>query len=136
MIGRVAAALAATALVAGSSPAQQTKPVHHYVWFAADRENIRTDSLFLNTPEIEGAQILYPWRSIETAKDEYDLSAILDDLAFLKAHGKKLWVQLQDVTFSEKRVFVPKYLLQDSAYHGGAEKTYSIGAKPESLSVV
>jgi hypothetical protein len=136
MIRRVAAALAATALVAGSSPAQQTKPVHHYVWFAADRENIRTDSLFLNTPEIEGAQILYPWRSIETAKDEYDLSAILDDLAFLKAHGKKLWVQLQDVTFSEKRVFVPKYLLQDSAYHGGAEKTYSIGAKPESLAVV
>lgn len=126
----------ATVAIASPSFAQSkdsVKPIHQYVWFGADRELIRTDSLFLNTPGIEGAQILYPWRSIETAKDEYDLDAILDDLAFLKSHGKKLWIQLQDVTFSEKRIFVPKYLLEDSAYHGGAAKSYGIGGKPDSL---
>jgi hypothetical protein len=136
MIVRLAAVVAATVLVAVTSAAQNPKPVHHYVWFGADREDIRTDSLFLNTPEIEGAQILYPWRAIETARDEYDLSAIIDDIAFLKAHGKKLWIQLQDVSFSQKWNFVPKYLLADSAFHGGAEKTYSIGGGPDSLATV
>ena len=119
-----------------TSISPRTKPIHHYVWFGGDREEIRTDSLFLNTPQIEGAQILYPWRAVETAKDRYDLTAILDDIEFLKAHGKKLWIQLQDVTFNEKRVFVPKYLLEDSTYHGGAEKTYSIGRKDDSLAVI
>ena len=33
------------------------KPVHHYVFFGQDRESLTKDSLFLNTPAIEGAQI-------------------------------------------------------------------------------
>ena len=130
----------ATIASAFAADAQQndtrTKPIHHYVWFGADRELIRTDSLFLNTPEIEGAQVMYPWRSIETARDHYDLSRILDDIEFLRSHGKKLWIQLQDVSFSQTWNFVPKYLLEDSAFHGGAARTYSIGGRPDSLAKV
>jgi len=102
------------------------KPVHHFAWFAGERENIRTDSLFLNTKEIEGAQILYPWKALERGKDQYDFSAVREDLEFLKSKGKRLWIQLQDVTFSPQRVNVPQYLMTDSAYHGGAVQDYSV----------
>jgi hypothetical protein len=96
------------------------------VWFAGDRENIHTDTLFLNTPALEGAQILYPWRLLERGKGNYDFTEIREDLEFLKSKRKKLWIQLQDVSFSPSRVLVPQYLLNDPAYHGGVAKTYSI----------
>lgn len=100
--------------------------MHHFVWFGGDREEIRIDTLFLNTKAAEGAQILYFWKLLEPAKDQYDFSAIRDDLKFLQSHGKKLWIQLQDVTFSPKRYPVSQYLLEDSAYHGGVAKTWSV----------
>jgi len=115
-------ALAATS--AAQNTASRTKPIHHFIYVGADRENIRTDSLFLNTPSIEGAQIRYLWKALEPAKDQYDFSEIRDDLAFLQSHGKKLWIQLSDVTFAPGRVSVPRYLTEDSTYHGGAAKTY------------
>jgi hypothetical protein len=101
------------------------KNVHHFVFFSQDRETIRTDTLFLNSPAIEGAQITYTWRSLEPSKDKYDFSAIQSDMEFLRAHGKKLWVQLQDVSFMPTRVPVPKYLLDDPMYNGGVAQTYS-----------
>ena len=112
------------ALIAGPAGAQQ--PIHHFAWFGGDRENIHTDTLFLNTPALEGAQILYPWRRLERGKGQYDLSPIREDFEFLKSKRKKLWIQLQDVSFSPSRVNVPQYLVDDPAYHGGAAKTYSI----------
>lgn len=105
-------------------PATSPKPVHHFVFFGGNREAIRTDSAFLTTKAIEGAQIIYTWKSLEPGEDEYDFSAIRDDLAFLTSHGKKLWIQLQDVTFSPDRINVPKYLTRDSIYHGGAARQY------------
>ena len=100
--------------------------IHHYVFFGGDRDAIKTDSLFLNTKSIEGAQILYTWRFLERGKDGYDFSEVRQNLEFLKAHGKKLWIQLQDVSFSESRSNVPEYLLKDTTYHGGAERTYRV----------
>ena len=85
---------------------------------------------------IEGAQIVYPWLSLETGRDEYDFSAIRDDLQFLESKGKKLWIQLQDVTFSESRIFVPRYLLRDSSYHGGAARQYMMRGTDESTARV
>ena len=102
------------------------KPIHHFVFFGGDRDAIQTDSLFLNTKEIEGAQILYTWRFLERGKDGYDFSEVRQNLEFLKSHGKKLWIQLQDVSFNESRSNVPEYLLKDTAYHGGAARTYSV----------
>ncbi|HEX6573787.1 MAG TPA: hypothetical protein VF042_02360 [Gemmatimonadaceae bacterium] len=137
MITRIVCAFAAFAIAAGTVDAQgsapnPTKPIHHFVFFGMDRELIRTDSLFLNTPEIEGAQITYPWRRLEQGKDGYNFSMIREDLEFLSAHGKKLWIQFQDVTFNDKNNFVPKYMLDDTAYHGGAAQAYRIGANDES----
>ena len=115
----------AAALIAATS-AQAQKPVHHFVFFAGDRDAIKTDSLFLNTKSIEGAQIIYTWRFLERGKDGYDFSEVRENLEFLKSHRKKLWIQLQDVSFGESQANVPDYLVKDTAYHGGAERTYSV----------
>ena len=100
------------------------KSLHHYVFFAMDREKIKETKSFLETKAFEGAQVAYTWRQLEPGKDEYDFSLIREDLTFLKSHGKKLWVQLQDVTFSDRWVPVPKYLREDPQYHGGADRQY------------
>ena len=112
--------------------APPAKTVHHYVWFAGDRDGMKEAKSFLENRNIEGAQILYPWRRLERGKDEYDFSSIREDIEFLKAHGKKLWVQLQEVSFSETRKNVPDYLLNDSIYHGGVAPQYELPDQDES----
>src|SRR5216117_2204239 len=99
--------------------------VHHYVFFNRDREKI-VDSAFLNTKTFEGAQLKYSWRELEPEKDAYDFSAIRQDWMFLNSNGKKLFLQLQDSSFDPTVVNVPRYLLNDAQYHGGADKQYSI----------
>jgi len=95
----------------------------HFIFFSLDRENIY-DSAFYSNPGVSGAQITYPWRRLEPLKDQYDFSEIEEDMNFLNSKGKKLFVQLQDVTFDSARYPVPKYILTDSAYHGGADPQY------------
>ena len=101
------------------------KPLHHFVFFGMDREQMRTTKSFLDTKAFEGAQVAYFWRQLEPGKDEYDFSLIREDLAFLKLHEKKLWIQIQDVSFSERWVPIPKYLMKDPQYHGGANRQYT-----------
>ena len=113
-----------TSSAAGPSSIATAKRVHHYVFFGQDREQIKEAKSFLETPILEGAQVTYTWRQLEQGKDNYDFSMIREDLAFLKSKGKKLWVQFQDVTFSPNRINVPKYLLDDPKYNGGADKQY------------
>jgi len=124
--------LSATAAV----PSITAKPLHHFVYFGMDREKISANKSFLETRAFEGAQIAYFWRQLEPSKDEYDFSLIRNDLALLTRHGKKLWVQLQDVTFSERWNPVPKYLLQDPQYHGGANHQYSYKNNDEKTATV
>ena len=100
------------------------KPLHHFVFFGMDREKIKTTKSFLESKSFEGAQVAYFWRQLEPGKDEYDFSLIREDLAFLAPHGKKLWVQIQDVTFSERWIPVPRYLIKEPQYHGGANRQY------------
>lgn len=100
------------------------KPVHHYVFFGQDRERIASASSFLETKALEGAQVKYSWRQLEPEKDAYDFSPIREDLAFLTSRGKRLFIQLQDVTFSESLINVPLYLLRDPIYNGGAARQY------------
>ena len=100
------------------------KPVHHYVFFALDRERIKEAS-FLETKALEGAQLKYRWRELEPEKDHYDFEAIRKDLAFLTSKGKKLFIQLQDSSFIERDIPVPKYLQTDE-YHGGIAPQYEI----------
>lgn len=98
-------------------------PVHHYVFFGQDRERIAEPS-FLESKALEGAQVAYSWRQLEPQKDAYDFGMIREDLAFLTSRGKKLFVQIQDVTFSVSRINVPLYLQRDPIYNGGADKQY------------
>ena len=110
------------------------KPVHHYVFFNMERERI-TEESFLSTKAFEGAQLKYTWRELEPEKDVYDFSAIRKDLAFLKSKGKKLFIQLQDVTFSAKRVFVPEYLRSDE-YNGGVAPQYQFANNDEAKATI
>lgn len=100
------------------------KSIKHYVFFGMDREKLKDATAFLELKDFDGAQITYSWRQLEPGKDEYDFSLIREDLAFLSSKGKKLFVQIQDVSFSEKWIHVPRYLLRDPQYSGGADKQY------------
>jgi hypothetical protein len=79
--------------------------------------------MFLTHPRIVGAQLTYTWRELEPERDRYDFAPIREQLILLQRHGKRLFIQIQDVSFSE-RVLVPEYLLSDSAFHGGAARKY------------
>jgi len=111
------------------------KPVHHFVFVGQQREKL-ADSSFLKTKTLEGAQVKYFWSELEPAKDAYDFTPIREDLRFLESRGKKLFIQLQDVTFSEARVGVPQYLQRDPIYNGGADKQYDFKDDSDSQPVV
>lgn len=102
--------------------------IQHFVYFARDRELIK-DHPFLFHSMFKGAQIMYSWREFETEKDKYDFSILKQDYEYLKNHGKKLFIQLQDVTFNPKYKAVPEYLLTEE-YDGGAVLQYNDDEKP------
>ena len=97
--------------------------IQHFVYFAKDREQIKDHALLVHE-RFKGAQIMYAWRDIEPEKGKYDLSIIKADLAYLQQYGKKLFVQLQDVTFNPAYKAVPDYLLT-AGYDGGAAPQYN-----------
>ena len=105
-------------LILASAGSRSQEP-HHYVFFNRDRERIAEPS-FLETPAFEGAQLKYTWRELEREKGVYNFSAIGEDLAFLHSHGKKLFVQVQDVSFDTAINTLPLYIMTDTGYHGGA----------------
>ena len=61
---------------------------------------------------------------LEPKKSEYDFRLIDEDLAYLQQYGKKLFIQLQDTTFSPTRKAVPAYILT-AEYDGGAIEQYT-----------
>jgi hypothetical protein len=97
----------------------------HFIYFGRDRERIN-DPAFLTNPSIAGAQLRYSWRELEPARDRYALQPVLDDIATLAAHGKRLFIQIQDVTFSEI-LPVPDYLRSEE-FTGGAERKWESSA--------
>jgi hypothetical protein len=104
------------------------KPVHHYVYFGQQREKLREATSFLETKALEGAQVRYSWRQLEPREDEYDFGPIREDLAFLTSKGKRLFIQIQDVTFLPSNKNVPRYLLDDPRYNGGADPQFDFKA--------
>jgi hypothetical protein len=102
--------------------------INHFVYFSRDRELI-IDHPFLFHPMFKGAQIMYSWKDFEPQKGQYDFSILKEDCAYLKKHGKELFVQLQDVTFDPKYKAIPEYLLTDE-YGGGEILGYDDEGKP------
>lgn len=94
--------------------------IRHFVYFARDRAGIKNHPL-LKSDNFAGAQIMYPWAELEPVEGEYDFSLIEADLKYLEAHNKKLFIQLQDATFTTTFKGVPDYLLTEK-YDGGVVK--------------
>ena len=103
--------------------------IQHFVYFARDRESIINHPL-LQHPMFKGAQIMYSWKDFETEKGRYDFSLLKDDYEYLKKYGKKVFIQLQDVTFNPKYKAIPDYLFTDE-YEGGAILHYNDEGKPD-----
>lgn len=58
-------------------------------------------------------------------RDRYELGPVLE------AHGKRLFVQLQDVSF-DARLNVPDYLVEDPAFSGGSARQYETHGSEDS----
>jgi hypothetical protein len=95
----------------------------HFIYFGRDNEEIHKPEFYSN-PNISGAQITYIWKRIEPEKDTYDFEEIENDFAFLKSKGKKLFIQISDVSFVPDKINVPDYLLNDPVYNGGIAFQY------------
>lgn len=95
----------------------------NFIYFGLDRERI-AEAGFLESESIVGAQLKYRWPELEPKRDSYDLQLILQDLAFLETHGKRLFIQLQDVSFDESIINVPRYLRTDPSFGGGVARQY------------
>lgn len=122
--------LAALALSCEAGDDLHTAPPRHFIFFGHERDRI-AETNFLENPQIAGAQLKYSWRELEPECDRYEFGALLADLAFLERHGKRLFVQLQDVSFSEE-VPVPAYLLSDPTFSGGVARKYEYANDDES----
>lgn len=73
---------------------------------------------------IKGVQIIYPWKQLEPKKNVYDFSQIKEDLKLLTQVHKKLFIQIQDRSFSPDIFNVPDYIREEGIYHGGVEMQY------------
>lgn len=119
-------------LLAPSTSLDAQEQSQNFIFFGREREQIR-DSLFLNTKNMVGAQLKYTWRELEPEADKYDFSALEGDLEYLRHHGKKLFVQLQEVSFDTSIINVPDYILKDPQYHGGVNLQYEFANDEESI---
>jgi hypothetical protein len=106
--------------------------VLNYAFFGRDRERISERS-FLDSPVIVGAQLTYAWKELEPDHGVYDFSKIEQDLHFLRRHGKKLFIQLQDTTFNPNNAAVPDFLRIDPQFGGGVVFQYDSNGAPEGL---
>lgn len=97
----------------------------NYMFIGMDRELLQDTSKWATNGLFQGVQIAYSWRQLEPEKDKYDFGIIKEDLDLLNKYGKRLFIQVQDVSFQMKWNFAPRYLLEDTIYHGGANKQYS-----------
>ncbi|MEM1158396.1 MAG: hypothetical protein AAF649_10610 [Verrucomicrobiota bacterium] len=100
--------------LASASPLQ-ADDIRHFVFIS--RDELR-NHLWLKCERLSGAQILYPWRTLEKSRGVYDFSKIHDDLDYLENHGKQLFIQLQDTTFNPQQPAVPDYL-RTPEFNGG-----------------
>ncbi len=102
----------------------------HFIFFGLERSRV-SDPIFLATPAIAGAQLKYTWRELEPERGRYEFDAIRRDLALLERAGKRLFVQVQDVSFDPGIVNVPEYLLDDPIFGGGIALKYEFEDEDE-----
>ena len=96
----------------------EVKTPKNFIYFGLERAGIK-EPKFLESNSVVGAQLKYTWKELEPERDLYELQPVLDDLAYLESHGKKLFIQIQEVSFDESIVNVPQYLREDPEFGGG-----------------
>jgi len=116
------ALFAALALAPMPAAAQGNPEPRNFVF--AGGSSVEEIAPLLADPSIEGVQIVYSWRQLETGEGTYDFSPIERDLAATEAIGKKLWVQLQDRFFRPQDRLLPEYILTEAQYQGGLARQY------------
>ena len=97
--------------------------LQNYVYFNLDRDQIR-QPWFADSKLFSGAQLKYRWAELEPEKGKYSFDEIREDLQFLTNKDKRLFIQIQDVSFDPAIINVPKYLLGGEEYNGGADLQY------------
>ncbi len=90
----------------------------HYMLVYLDSAQSKFSTIYDN-PKFLGVQVRYKWKDLEPTKNNYNFSQIESDLALLEANGKRLVIQLLDVTFGNRPPNVPDYILNDPEYDGG-----------------
>jgi hypothetical protein len=95
----------------------QAAPPQNFLYTSSD--DLPALAALIDRPDIGGVQIVYHWKSLETARDVYDFARIERDLAFLEQRHKRLFLQIQDRFFEIGHRNVPAYLLEDPLYGGG-----------------
>ncbi len=105
--------------------------LRHFIYFGLERHLIEEKD-FLDTESIFGAQLKFTWRELEPERDQYDFSQLSEPLTFLEQYQKRLFVQIQDVSFDEKIINVPDYLCEDPAFNGGVALKYEFEDNDES----
>ena len=98
-------------------PLVATAAPQNFLYTSSDK--LETMASLIRRPDIAGVQVVYSWKSLETAKDQYDFSQIERDLVYLEGLDRKLFVQLQDRFFEVQHRNIPTYLLQEPIYRGG-----------------
>ncbi|MDQ1737240.1 MAG: hypothetical protein QOH56_3491 [Pseudonocardiales bacterium] len=94
----------------------------NFLYMASDDlSKVRT---LLQRPDVEGVQVIYSWRSLETAKNQYNFSQIEKDLKYVGGFHKKLWLQIQDRSSDRSYKNAPAYLMRDPVYRGGIVAEY------------
>jgi hypothetical protein len=108
-----------TAATAAAQSPSVGDPPQNYIYFGRDRCRL-DEAKFISNKGVIGAHLKYTWRELEPERDTYALDAISRDLDSLERHGKRLFIQLQDVSFDTSIVNVPDYLIEDPEFNGGA----------------
>lgn len=122
------AALFLTSVLSVSTVLASGEGVKNFVFFNLDRHRIQEGS-FLNSKNFVGAQLKYTWKELEPRKGEYEFGSIASDLKFLADHGKKLFIQVQDISFTKTGINVPPYIVEGTEYHGGIALQYDTDDK-------
>ncbi|CAQ84077.1 MULTISPECIES: hypothetical protein [Photorhabdus] len=99
-----------------STPVLAEKPQNFLYTSSDDLNQLRS---LLERQDIDGVQIIYNWKQLESAPGKYDFSAIEKDLMLLGKIQKKLFIQIQDRFFEKNARYIPFYLQQDIKYQGG-----------------
>ena len=109
-----------------------SKKLSLYLFLGGD--SVKEHLVDINHSEVKGVQIIYSWKRLEPKKGDYDFSAIDEDYKMLNSIGKKLFIQLQDRSFTISNIPVPKYL-QTKEYDYGVEQQTDFPGEGKPLGV-